>query len=356
MVLSTYDTVAADVRQGGGILNCFHWYRIVLDEGKDPQRFHDFILLKLKYYTAHSIRNSSTKMFKAVTSLRASIRWCVTGTPIQNSLEDLASLIKFLRYPLLEDTRTFRKYMYVAKKAKETGNARKPDYEKLKLLLGQICLRRSTMVILTSLKCSFVEIRPRFSEKERSDYNMLAISCCHAIDACLATRQTKGGNNAVLTGLLRLRIFCNTGMSDIGDNFMPDENISLIQQGGEAMCTECNADVLFSGAVDLTESQKRHHFRFKKCHKCAQWDSSSGNAENVSENPQDPENLDINETMSHTRTDLGQHLGLNHRPPKSSIYPSKMRALLDDIKEHYSRDKRQVKITPTAILLLTSTA
>jgi hypothetical protein len=35
VVLSTYDTVAADVRQGGGILNCFHWYRIVLDEGKN---------------------------------------------------------------------------------------------------------------------------------------------------------------------------------------------------------------------------------------------------------------------------------------------------------------------------------
>jgi SWI/SNF-related matrix-associated actin-dependent regulator of chromatin subfamily A3 len=294
-------------------------------------------------------------MFKAVTSLQALIRWCVTGTPIQNSLDDLASLIKFLRYPLLEDTGTFRRYMYIAKKAKVIGNSRKPDYEKLKLLLGQICLRRSTSVILTSLNCTFVVIRPRLSEKERIDYKMLVTSCCRAIEACLASRPTRGGNNAVLTALLRLRIFCNTGMSDIGDNFMPDENISLLQQGGDAMCTECNADVLFSGAADSTERQKRHQFRVKKCHKCAQWDSSSINAENVSEDPQDLKNIDIDELNPHAQTDLGQYSILNQSAPEAGIYPSKMRALVDDVKEHYSSDKRQVKITPAAILLLTST-
>lgn len=202
--------------------------------------------------------------------------------------------------------------MYIAKKAKVTGNSRKPDYEKLKLLLGQICLRRSASVILTSLNCTFVVTRPRLSEKERIDYKMLVNSCCRAIDACLASRPTRGGNNAVLTALLRLRIFCNTGMSDIGDDFMPDENISLLQQGGDAMCTECNANVLFSGAADSIESQKRHQFRVKKCHKCAQWDSSSANAENVSEDPQDLKNIDIDELIPHTRTDLGQYSILNH--------------------------------------------
>ena len=33
IVLSTYGTVAADFGRGGGVLDCFHWYRLILDEG-----------------------------------------------------------------------------------------------------------------------------------------------------------------------------------------------------------------------------------------------------------------------------------------------------------------------------------
>jgi SNF2 family DNA or RNA helicase len=49
---------------------------------------------------AHEIRNCSTKQFQAVHGLTAQHRWCLTGTPIQNSLEDLEALISFLRVPI----------------------------------------------------------------------------------------------------------------------------------------------------------------------------------------------------------------------------------------------------------------
>lgn len=32
VVLTTYTTVAADYGRGGGVLDKFHWYRLVLDE------------------------------------------------------------------------------------------------------------------------------------------------------------------------------------------------------------------------------------------------------------------------------------------------------------------------------------
>jgi SWI/SNF-related matrix-associated actin-dependent regulator of chromatin subfamily A3 len=35
IVFSTYGTVAADFSRGGGVLNCFHWYRLILDEGRN---------------------------------------------------------------------------------------------------------------------------------------------------------------------------------------------------------------------------------------------------------------------------------------------------------------------------------
>lgn len=49
--------------------------------------------------TAHKIRNSSSNIFKATCELPAKYRWCLTGTPIQNSLDDFGSLLAFIRVP-----------------------------------------------------------------------------------------------------------------------------------------------------------------------------------------------------------------------------------------------------------------
>lgn len=61
------------------ILHRIRWLRVVLDE-------------------AHTIKNASTNAARAAFRLHSQRRWCVTGTPIQNSLNDLHSLLKFLRH------------------------------------------------------------------------------------------------------------------------------------------------------------------------------------------------------------------------------------------------------------------
>lgn len=46
---------------------------------------------------AHYFRNKKSKTFKSLDAVRSSIRWALTGTPIQNYKSDLQSIFKFLR-------------------------------------------------------------------------------------------------------------------------------------------------------------------------------------------------------------------------------------------------------------------
>ena len=124
------------------------------------------------------------------------------------------------------------------------GGIPKPHYGNLKLLLGSICLRRSTSTILASLGVTFTERRPCLSEAERRAYDELAVSCGQSIKAAVNSWSAKGGNKSILTAVLKLRMFCNTRLScpvdgtseDVEAQFRPDEVITLLQQsGGEAL-------------------------------------------------------------------------------------------------------------------------
>ena len=47
---------------------------------------------------AHIIKNQKTSVSAAACSVKATKRWCVTGTPISNSLQDVYGLLKFLKH------------------------------------------------------------------------------------------------------------------------------------------------------------------------------------------------------------------------------------------------------------------
>jgi transcription termination factor 2 len=70
------ETDASAIRQS--VLLQIAFDRIILDE-------------------AHVIRNPKAGVSQAVCRLRASRRWVVTGTPVQNKELDMYSLLRFLR-------------------------------------------------------------------------------------------------------------------------------------------------------------------------------------------------------------------------------------------------------------------
>eukprot|EP01032_Pedospumella_encystans_P014510 gene14510-16657_t len=67
-------------KQGAAVsvLHMVSWFRIILDE-------------------AHLIKDRSTSTAKAVFNLTSLNKWCLTGTPLQNRVGELYSLIRFLR-------------------------------------------------------------------------------------------------------------------------------------------------------------------------------------------------------------------------------------------------------------------
>lgn len=78
--ITTYDMLKGDIENG--ILpkeSLAHFDVVVLDE-------------------AHHIKNMKSKRFRAIKQLQPKRRWALTGTPVQNKIEDLASIFEFV-YP-----------------------------------------------------------------------------------------------------------------------------------------------------------------------------------------------------------------------------------------------------------------
>src|SRR4051812_1690409 len=95
--------------------------------------------MQAQHIPAHSIRHECTQQARAAANLSARLRWCLTGTPIHNTLYDLGSLVNFLRISQLESKAAFRKHIVNPIRENQAGGI-----ARLQLLLKSICLRRTT--------------------------------------------------------------------------------------------------------------------------------------------------------------------------------------------------------------------
>uniref|UniRef100_UPI003AADDD61 transcription termination factor 2 n=1 Tax=Centroberyx gerrardi TaxID=166262 RepID=UPI003AADDD61 len=106
---------AEDVPSGSAPLLRVAWARVVLDE-------------------AHNIKNPKVQTSMAVCRLRARARWAVTGTPIQNNLLDMYSLLKFLRCSPFDEYKLWKS---------QVDNGSKRGGERLNILTRNLLLRRT---------------------------------------------------------------------------------------------------------------------------------------------------------------------------------------------------------------------
>ncbi|EXC53897.1 SMARCA3-like protein 2 [Morus notabilis] len=167
------------------------WFRVVLDE-------------------AQSIKNHRTQVARACWGLRAKRRWCLSGTPIQNAIDDLYSYFRFLKYDPFDAYKLFCTYI-------KTPISKNPStgYRKLQTVLKTIMLRRTKGTLLDgepiiSLPPKFIELkRVDFSEQERDFYSQLEADSRAQFQEYAAAGTVKQNYVNILLMLLRLRQACD---------------------------------------------------------------------------------------------------------------------------------------------------
>ncbi|XP_030072905.1 helicase-like transcription factor [Microcaecilia unicolor] len=120
VVLTTYSVLTHDYGcRSDSPLHKVKWLRIILDEG-------------------HTIRNPNAQQTKAAVGLEAERRWVLTGTPIQNSLKDLWSLLSFFKLKPFADREWWHRTIQRPVTMGDQGGLRR-----LQALVKNITLRRT---------------------------------------------------------------------------------------------------------------------------------------------------------------------------------------------------------------------
>lgn len=194
VVLSTYHTLANETESTS--VFAVDWHRAVLDE-------------------AHTIKSHKSKIANACFQIKAEIRWCLTGTPIQNGVQDILSICKFLRIEPFDSFEWFNRLILRPVKQQDTVGL-----DRLRLLLKYFCLRRTKdqkitidkierPIVLLPEKKMFVR-KVDFSVDERALYKALFEVAASKIRCFQQANSVQSNYMNILELLLRLRMLCNS--------------------------------------------------------------------------------------------------------------------------------------------------
>lgn len=203
------------------------------------------------------IRRQATTFFRAVSELKARSRWCLTGTPIQNRLEDIGALFAFIRARPFDNMAIFRRF--VAIPFDESEERRKLAVRNLTLLMESLCLRRTK--ILLNLPERQDRIRMvEFSPKEYEQYERTKLAMNRALRHRVGEEFTKS-KFGMFQIQLQLRILCNHGtyqpeFSWTRRSLLDEKENAICSMGSrsEVRCSACSLSISMLDSDNLYRS------------------------------------------------------------------------------------------------------
>jgi superfamily II DNA or RNA helicase len=182
VVLTSYPLLVRDI----DLLTAQHWHAVVLDE-------------------AHYIKNPKALAARSACQLRADHRVCLSGTPMENHLGELWSLMRFLMPGFLGTEKSFN------------TDVRKPiERDKLSATqhslnrrIGPLILRRTKDQVATELpeKTTLIH-RIDLTENQTALYESVRAAMDDRVRHAIAEKGISKSHIIVLSALLKLRQIC----------------------------------------------------------------------------------------------------------------------------------------------------
>ncbi|MBK5930073.1 DEAD/DEAH box helicase [Halochromatium salexigens] len=182
LVLTTYALLPRDLE----VLIAQDWHLLILDE-------------------AQAIKNPRSKGAQAARALKARHRLCLTGTPLENHLGELWSLMDFLMPDLLGDERGFRRLF-------RTPIERHGEHERTEHLRRRIApflLRRTKEKVAADLPAKTEILREvALASDQRDLYETLRLALHEKVRKEIARKGLAQSGIIILDALLKLRQCC----------------------------------------------------------------------------------------------------------------------------------------------------
>ena len=172
---------------------------------RDVEAFQSQVFYLMILDEAQAIKNPRSLAARSVRKVSAQHRMCLSGTPVENNLEELWSLFDFLMPGFLGDGERFRSYFRLP--IERAGNQQR--LEALRDAVTPFILRRMKESVAKDLPPKTEIVRPvELGDEQRELYESIRVAAHGDVRRAIRQKGVTASTIAILDALMKLRQVC----------------------------------------------------------------------------------------------------------------------------------------------------